>query len=180
MPYQFLLFKTIIYYYLMESNQPKLFIIGHKDHVDKILNKLPNKNKLYDNYLYDIKEPFTEYGFSLQKEYNIGEFRVIVCPENIYKYDKDIFKNNYFKNITAVIICDFYNYDYYPNLLDTNERIRIFFDYDTKYYYENCIGSNDSLYDFGETDWITKIYDYLDIPFAVNNDALVLDICCIL
>ena len=52
----------------MDTNQPKFLIIGNKENVEKVLNRLPNKNKLYDNYLYDIKEPFVEYGFFLQKE----------------------------------------------------------------------------------------------------------------
>ena len=84
----------------MEINQPKFFIIGSRNNIDNVLNKLPNKNKLYSNYLYDIDEPFIEYGFYLYKEHEYneisfnGDFRVIVCPENINKYNDDIFKND--------------------------------------------------------------------------------------
>ena len=45
----------------MDTNQPKFFIIGDRENVEQVLNRLPNKNKLYNNYLYDVKEPFIEY-----------------------------------------------------------------------------------------------------------------------
>ncbi len=151
----------------MNSNQPKFFIIGNKEQTDKILNRLPNKNKLYDNYLYDIKEPFVEYGFFLQKEdINIGEFIVVVCPENINDYDKEIFKNDYFKNITALIICDNYNYN---NIFDAKEVIYIMFyeQFDEQNY---DINNNDLIYNFNDNNWINRIYNHLDIPFTLDNN----------
>ena len=161
----------------MDTNQPKFFIIGNKENVEQVLNKLPNKNKLYNNYLYDIKEPFIEYGFFLHKEdelnnsneFNSGEFIVVVCPENINEYDKNIFTKDYFKNITALIICNNdYNNDY-NNIINTKEIIHIMFtkQFDKQNYDMNCKKLN---YNFSDNNWINRIYYHIDIPFTPSND----------
>ena len=166
----------------MDTKQPKFFIIGNIENVEKVLNKLPNKNKLYDNYLYDIKEPFVEYAFFLQKEdetNNAGEFIVVVCPENINEYDKKIFKKDYFKNITALIIC--HNNTNYNDILEANEIIHIIFD---EQFYNNKpmvinINSKDLHYNFSDNNWINRIYYHIDIPFtSSNNDIDVLSDGC--
>jgi hypothetical protein len=139
----------------MDTNQPKFLIIGNDDNVNKVLNKLPNKNKLFNNYLYDIEYPFVEYGFYLQQEdennYS-GDFRVIVCPEKINNFDNNLFKNEYLKNITALIIC--HNDSNNINNINIKNVIHIYF-------------NNNEPIDYN---WLTKIYDYLDIPFTPYYD----------
>ena len=156
----------------MDKNQPKFFIIGNKENIEQVLNRLPNKNKLYSNYLYDIKEPFVEYGFFLHKEdesNNSGEFIVVVCPENINEYDKNIFKKDYFKNITALIICHNDNYNY-NEIINTKEIIHIMFNQQT-----NNIYSKDLHYNFSDNNWINRIYYHIDIPFTPSNKIDVFD-----
>jgi hypothetical protein len=164
----------------MATNQPKFFILGYHENIEKVLNKLPNKNKLYNNYLYDIEQPFIEYGFYLQKEdeiNNSGDFRVIVCPENINQYEANLFKNDYFKDITALIICHNNNNYNYKEILNVKEIIHIWFDI-KKY----DINNKDLHYYFNDNNWINRIYNHLDLPFAPpNNDTnIVFDNCKIL
>jgi hypothetical protein len=155
----------------MDTKQPKFFIIGNKENVEQVLNKLPNKNKLYDNYLYDIKEPFIEYGFFLQKEdetNNAGEFIIVVCPENINVYDRNIFKKDYFKNITALIICNNTNYN---DILEAKEIINIMFN-EQLYNQFNNINSKDLHYNFSDNNWINRIYYHIEIPFTPSNNDI--------
>jgi hypothetical protein len=161
----------------MDINQPKFFIIGNKENVEKVLNRLPNKNKLYNNYLYDVKEPFVEYGFFIHKEDETNydnQFIIIACPENINEYNKNIFKMDYFKNITALIIC--YN-DYndinndYNNIINAKEIIHIMFNKQT-----NNTNSKDLHYNFSDNNWINRIYYHIDIPFTPLNDNNKIDI----
>ncbi len=136
----------------MNVNQPYFLIIGHDDKVNKVLNKLPNKTKLYNIYLYDIEKPFIEYGFYLQQEdetNNIGEFRVIVCPQNIDNYD-NLLKNDYLKNVTAIILCHNYN-----NINNISKNI-IYIDF-----INNEPNNNN---------WLNEIYNYIDIPFTPSNN----------
>ena len=160
----------------MDTNKPKFFIIGNKENVEQVLNKLPNKNKLYNNYLYDIKEPFVEYGFFLHKEDETnysGEFIVVACPKNINEYDKNIFTNDYFKNITALIICHNDNNDnnhHYNDIINIKEIIHIMFNSQT---YD--INSKDLHYNFSDNSWINRIYYHIDIPFTPSNKIDVFD-----
>ena len=163
------------------ENQPKFLIMGSYDNIDKVLNKLPNKKKLYSNYLYNIEEPFIEYGFHLHKydnhgeDYN-GDFRVIVCPENMNKYNDDLFKNDYFDNITGLILChsDIDNYDYnkYKYVLNSNDVIHIWFDKMVNNNLYNIFSdtSRDIHYLFNDINWINRIYYYLDTPFIPSNN----------
>jgi hypothetical protein len=162
----------------MDTNQPKFLIIGNKENVEKVLNRLPNKNKLYNNYLYDVKEPFIEYGFFLHKEdetNNSGEFIVVVCPENINTYDKNIFTNVYFKTITALIICHNNYNDYYNNIINTKEIIHIMFtQFDKQNYEMNCKDLHH--YNSNINSWINRIYHYIDIPFTTSNEFNKIDV----
>ncbi len=156
----------------MYTKKPKFLILGNHENIEKVLNKLPNKNKLFNNYLYDIEEPFIEYGFYLQKEdedNNSGEFRIIVCPENINEYNKNLFNDDYFKNITGIIICHHNNKSHYNEIFDTNEIIHIWFNKQTK--------NTDLNYTFNDFKWINRIYYHLDIPFAPAIDSY-FDINC--
>ncbi len=160
----------------MEINQPKFFIIGDSENVSQVLNKLPNKNKLYNNYLYDINEPFVEYGFYLQKEdeeNNAGNFRIIVCPDEIHKYHDKIFENSYFKNITALIICHNNNFNKNFDKLDTKETIHIWFDKD---FINMDLHDKDLHYLIDDNNWINRIYNHLEIPFTppINTECHIL------
>lgn len=157
------------------ENQPKFLIMGNHDNIDKVLNKLPNKKKLYSNYLYNIDEPFIEYGFHLHKyEDNYGDFRVIVCPENMNKYNDDLFKNDYFNNITGLILChnDNDNYNKYKYILNSNDVIHIWFDrmIDDDLYNIFSDTGKDIHYLFNDINWINRIYYYLETPFIPSNN----------
>jgi hypothetical protein len=159
----------------MDTINPKFFILGTHENVEKVLNKLPNKNKLYNNYIHDIKDPFIEYGFFLQKEdeeNNSGEFRIIVCPENINQYNINILNNDYFKNIKALIICHDNAVLQYNNIFNTKEIIHIWFDKKM-----NNINCKDLHYVYSDYNWINRIYFHLDIPFAPATDSY-FDINC--
>lgn len=157
----------------MEINQPKFFIIGDLDNVNQVLNKLPNKNKLYNNYLFDINEPFVEYGFYLQKEdeeNNSGDFRVIVCPDEMYNYNDKIFENSYFQNITALILCHNDKNKNSFDKLNVKEKIHIWFDKDI---INMDLYNKDLHYLISDNNWINRIYNHLEIPYTppINSEC---------
>lgn len=133
----------------MNSNTPTFFLIGNNDYILQVLNKLPNKIKLFNNYFFNIVEPFVEYGISIYKnDDNIIQFKIIICPNDI-----NININDYYKNILGLIICcDDNDYNKYNNIvknINANENMYIWFNKDTLDY-----NKNDSHYLFNDTNFL--------------------------
>jgi hypothetical protein len=161
--YQFL-FKIIILYYLMNSSTPSFFIIGNNDYILKVLNKLPNKIQLFNNYFFNMVEPFIEYGINIYKnDDNIIQFKIIICPNDI-----NVNINNYYKNILGLIICcDDTDYEKYNNIvkkINANENIYIWFNKETIDY-----NKNDIHYLFNDTNllFINRIYNKVEMVYPI-------------
>ena len=143
----------------MEQNITRFFIIGDEENIMYVLNKLPNKNKLYSNYLFDIEEPFVEYGFVFCDEENT-QFKIIVCPQNL---KDNIFDHEYFKDVSGLIIChDLANYNY-KNIIEkinAKENIHIWFNdlFD--------INEQDSHFVYTDNGWLNRIYNHIQMPFT--------------
>lgn len=144
----------------MDTTIPRFLIIGNDKYISQVLNKLPNKTKLYNIYLYKLLEPLVEYGFSVYNDdNNIYQFKIIVCPDNINT--DNILNNVYFSKIDGLIICNNNNYDEFINKLNASENIYIWFDKDSIDNY-----SKDLHYLFNDNNWINRIYYHMEMPFS--------------
>ena len=65
----------------MYDNIPRFLIIGDYNDVNKVINKLTNKNKINNYYLYNMINPFIEYEYSLFKNDNDCHFKIVICPK---------------------------------------------------------------------------------------------------
>ncbi len=136
-------------------------LIGKNEYISQILNKLPNKKKLYDLYLYKSLEPLVEYIINN----NDTEFKIITCSSNI----ENIINNVYFDNIDGLIICcdNENNYNNIVNKLDAPEFFYIWFD--------KIIDNNDgnSHYLFTDNNWENRIFNHIERQFSVpiNNQC---------
>ena len=155
----------------MDSNIPTLLIIRKTEYVSQVLNKLPNKTKLYNIYLYNLLEPLIEYGFSIYNENNTSQFKIIVCDSNINV--DNIISNTYFDRIEGLIICsdNYDNYDNFIKSLNVSENIYIWFN---KEYID--IDDNNLHYLFSDNNWKNRIFNHIDTPFTsyISNQCNIL------
>jgi hypothetical protein len=147
----------------MENNKPKFVIIGPEDNINLVLNKLPNKHKLQYHYFLDVENPLIEYGFFLDREdeeKNIGEFNIIVCS------NQSLLNKIEFNDIKLLIICHDNNYDI-TNKINAKYVIHIWFNTDI---IPNNVMNKENHYLFYNNEWMTQIYNHLDIPYTPPNN----------
>ncbi len=158
----------------MEDNIPLFVIIGSTDNINKVINKLPNKNKLNCYHLLGVDNPLIEFGFFLDKEdeeNNMGNFNIITYPNENSNFNLDEIKKLNLKNVTAFIICHEKSDDLInTNNLLTKEIIHIWFGNNTNenHYNENHYNENH----YNRNDWIEKIYNYIDIPYLPPSNFM--------
>jgi hypothetical protein len=136
----------------MNSDIPIFLIIGKNDYVTQVLNKLPNKTKLYNIYLYNLLEPLVEYGFSIYNENDIYQFKIIICNSNTNT--DNILNNVYFNKIEG--------------LINAPENIYIWFNKDYIDYHEK-----DLHYLFTDNNWKKRIFNHIETP-TINDQCNIL------
>ncbi len=156
----------------IDKDVPKFFIIGDDNDIMQVLDKLPNKTRLFNNYLFKINEPFIEYGFNLYKNDNNYQIKIIICPKQILNIEA--FDSIYFNNATGLIICcnntsNINNYKKIADSINANENLFIWFDKD-------IIDNEDKNlhYMFSDTNWINRIYKHIDYPYESINQCNIL------
>ena len=81
---------------------PKFLIIGdNMNDKIKLVETLPNYNKLYSNYINNCSEPFVEYAFNLIENDEYNTVHLIVCPD--IDFTDEILQNELFLNISSII-----------------------------------------------------------------------------
>ena len=141
----------------------------------KLIESLPNYNKLYNTYVNNINEPFIEYGFNLidNDEYKTVHF--IICPD--IDFTDEIIENDLFKNVSSIIICC--NYEQSLNKLNHlyNTCNNINASCNNLYVWFNCNEINKNLintyksenYIYNEKNYINRLL-YIMQSYYDNND----------
>ncbi len=132
-------------------------LIGKNEYISQVLDKLPNKKKLYNLYLYKSLEPLVEY--IINNDDYTTQFKIIACSSNI----ENIINNTYFDNIDGLIICcDNNNYNNIVNEIDAPENIYIWFD--------KIIDSNNEGYHylFSDSNWVNRILNHIERHFTTQ------------
>ena len=154
------------------DNIPRFLIIGNYDNINKVIDKLPNKYKINNYYLYNIINPFIEYGYNIYKNDNDFHFKIIVCPEE--GLTADILNSSYINTLTGLIICcnDKSNIDSYKIFADkisTHENIYIWFD---KKYIDYQGKDFHCLFD--DNLWQDRLYKYIEYPINSSYNCNIL------
>ena len=140
---------------------PTYLIFGDNENVMKVLDKIPNKQKLFNIYLYNTHEPLIEYGFNLFKNNDTIQIKIIICPNNNI-LNNLYFKNLYLKNITGLIFCCNNNtiIDNYKKLSQdfNKENIYIWFNIE---YINKDIYEKDIHYLFTDN-WIDTLFKFIE------------------
>ena len=104
-----------------------------------------------------------EYGFSIFKDNNSYQFKIIICNKT---NNINITSNEYFNKIDGLIICsdDNNNYDEFIKHINAPENIYIWFDK------EKINNKKDLHYLFSDNNWINRIYNHIDIPCLSYTD----------